>query len=152
MRPGVLGRHGQRGVHFSDVPPGQAKYVTCISGAVLDVVLDVRADSPTYGSWDAVLLDDVERRGIFIGEGLAHGFMALADASAVVYLCSSEYAADRDHGVHPLDPAVGIEWPTVGRDGRPIEPMLSPKDAAAPLLADVAASGELPTMPGADPG
>ena len=101
-----------RGIHFSDVPPGQAKYVICVSGAVLDVVVDVRVGSPTFGKWDSVLLDDIDRRGIFISEGLGHAFMSLAEGSTVVYLCSTPYAPGREHGVHPLDPAIGIEWPT----------------------------------------
>ena len=61
-----------RGVHFADVPPGQAKYVTCLTGAVLDVVVDIREGSPTFGTWDTVLLDDTDRRAIYLGEGLGH--------------------------------------------------------------------------------
>ena len=83
-----------RGIHFSDVPPGQAKYVTCVAGAVLDVVVDIRVGSPTFGRWDSVLLDDVDRRQIYLGEGLGHAFMSLADGSTVVYLCSTAYAPD----------------------------------------------------------
>ena len=97
-----------RGIHFSDVPPGQAKYVMCVSGAVLDVVVDVRVGSPTFGRWDGVILDDVDRRGMFLAEGLGHAFMSLTEASTVVYLCSTPYAPGREHGVHPLDPAIGI--------------------------------------------
>ena len=78
-----------RGIHFSDVPPGQAKYVFCLTGAILDVVVDVRVGSPTFGTWDSVLLDDTDRRGIFLEEGLGHAFMSLADGSTVVYLCST---------------------------------------------------------------
>ena len=106
-----------RGIHFSDVPPGQAKYVTCVRGAALDVVVDIRVGSPTFGQWDSVLLDDVDRRQIYLAEGLGHAFMSLADDTTVVYLCSTGYAPGREHGVHPLDPAIGIEWPTTGRDG-----------------------------------
>ena len=86
--PGVL-----RGIHFSDVPPGQAKYVTCVAGAVLDVVVDIRVGSPTFGQWDSVLLDDVDRREIYLAEGLGHAFMSLADGSTVVYLCSTAVRA-----------------------------------------------------------
>jgi dTDP-4-dehydrorhamnose 3,5-epimerase len=133
-----------RGIHYSDVPPGQAKYVTCAAGAVLDVVVDIRVGSPTFGAWDAVLLDDVDRRAIYLSEGLGHAFMSLQDASTVLYLCSSPYAPGREHGVHPLDPEIGIQWPTVGRDGSPITPRLSTKDSDAPTLAEARALGALP--------
>lgn len=133
-----------RGIHLADVPPGQAKYVTCPRGAVLDVVVDVRRGSPTFGAWDAVLLDDVDRRAVYVPEGLGHAFMSLEDDSTVVYLCSAPYAPDREHGVDPFDPAIGIAWPTTDRAGRPVEPRLSEKDAAAPSLADAEAQGLLP--------
>lgn len=127
-----------RGVHFADVPPGQAKYVTCLSGAVLDVVVDLRVGSPAYGRWDAVRLDDASRRAVYVAEGLGHAFMALTDGATVCYLCSEPYAPGREHGVHPLDPALGIDWPAG------IAPVLSPKDAAAPPLERAAATGLLP--------
>jgi dTDP-4-dehydrorhamnose 3,5-epimerase len=134
-----------RGIHFAQLPPSQAKYVTCPSGAILDVVVDIRVGSPTYGQWDAVVLDDVDRKALYLSEGLGHAFMALADDTVVNYLCSAPYAPGREHGVHPLDPAIGIEWPTEGRDGRSLTPNLSPKDAQAPTLAEVAETGVLPT-------
>lgn len=132
-RQGVL-----RGVHFADVPPGQAKFVTCASGAVLDVVVDIRVGSPTFGTWDAVRLDDRDRRAIYLAEGLGHAFFALTDQATVVYLCSTGYAPGREHGLNPLDPALGIEWP------REIPAILSEKDMAAPTLAEAAAQGILP--------
>ncbi|MCZ9337371.1 dTDP-4-dehydrorhamnose 3,5-epimerase, partial [Streptomyces sp. TRM76130] len=79
-RRGVL-----RGVHFSEVPPGQAKYVTCVRGAVLDVVVDLRTGSPGFGRWEAVRLDDDTRHAVFLAEGLGHAFMALSDDATVVY-------------------------------------------------------------------
>lgn len=133
-----------RGIHFADVPPGQAKYVTCAKGAVLDVVVDLRVGSPTFGRWDSVLLDDVDRRAIYLSEGLGHAFMSLEDDSTVLYLCSTGYAPGREHGIHPLDPQVGIVWPTTARDGSPITPQLSTKDLAAPTLAEAIAAGGLP--------
>jgi dTDP-4-dehydrorhamnose 3,5-epimerase len=133
-----------RGLHFSDLPPGQAKYVTCARGAVLDVVVDIRLGSPTFGRWDSVLLDDVDRRAIYLSEGLGHAFMSLEDSSTVLYLCSTGYAPGREHGVDPMDPAIGIEWPTTSRSGLPLTPILSDKDAAAPSLADAAAQRLLP--------
>ena len=127
-----------RGIHFSDIPPGQAKYVTCISGAILDVVVDLRVGSPGYGRWAAVPLDAKSRRAVFIAEGLGHAFMTLSDEATAVYLCSTPYAPAREHGVHPLDPDIGIAWP------EDVPPILSDKDAAAPSLAAARAAGQLP--------
>lgn len=132
-RRGVL-----RGVHFADVPPGQAKFVTCAVGAVLDVVLDVRVGSPTFGAWDSVRLDDRDRRAIYIAEGIGHAFFALTDDAAVLYLCSTRYLPGREHTVNPLDPALHLPWP----EG--IEPVLSRRDADAPTLEQAAAQGILP--------
>lgn len=133
-----------RGVHFADVPPSQAKYVFCPRGALLDVVVDIRVGSPTFGAWDTVLLDDVDRRAVFVSEGLGHAFMALEDQTTISYLVTATYNPGREHGVHPLDPALGIQWPTAGRDGAPLEPLLSAKDAEAPTLARAEAEGLLP--------
>jgi dTDP-4-dehydrorhamnose 3,5-epimerase len=133
-----------RGLHYADVPPSQAKYVTCARGAVLDVVVDIRVGSPTFGQWESVLLDDVDRRAVYLSEGLGHAFMSLEDESTVLYLCSAPYAPGREHGVNPLDPALGIAWPTTARNGHPLAPLLSDKDAAAPFLAEALASGLLP--------
>ncbi|WP_163275290.1 dTDP-4-dehydrorhamnose 3,5-epimerase family protein [Cellulomonas iranensis] len=134
-----------RGIHFADVPPGQAKYVTCVRGAVLDVVVDIRVGSPTFGRWDSVLLDDVDRRAIYLSEGLGHAFLSLEDGSTVTYLCSTGYAPGREHGIDPLDAEVGVEWPAQDRAGRPLETLLSDKDAAAPTLTEARTSGLLPT-------
>lgn len=133
-----------RGVHFADVPPSQAKFVTCLRGSVLDVVVDIRVGSPTFGQWDSVLLDDETRRCIFVSEGLGHAFLALEDDSVVSYLCTAPYTPAREHGINPLDPDLGIEWPTTGRDGRPLEAVLSEKDAAAPGFREAERDGLLP--------
>jgi dTDP-4-dehydrorhamnose 3,5-epimerase len=127
-----------RGLHFAQLPPSQAKYVTCLRGAVLDVVVDIRVGSPTFAQWDTVLLDTVDHRSIYISEGLAHGFVALQDDSTVSYLCSAGYAPQREHTICPTDPAIGVEWPVT-------DPTLSDRDAAAPTLAEVQAAGLLPT-------
>ncbi|MGD0242454.1 MAG: dTDP-4-dehydrorhamnose 3,5-epimerase [Streptosporangiaceae bacterium] len=127
-----------RGIHFADVPPGQAKYVTCVSGTVIDVVVDLRAGSPSFGRWAAVQLDDRARRAVFIGEGLGHAFAARSEEATVMYLCSSPYQPGREHGIHPLDPALAIAWPG------DVEPILSDKDARAPSLARARAAGLLP--------
>ena len=127
-----------RGIHFTQVPPGQAKYVVCPSGAILDVVVDLRLGSPSYGRWEAVRIDDRTRRAVFISEGLGHAFMALSDQATVMYLCSTPYAPGIEHGIHPLDPALAIAWPL------DVEPVLSAKDASAPGLEEVRQAGLLP--------
>lgn len=129
-----------RGVHYADVPPGQAKYVTCVAGAILNVVVDLRIDSPSFGKWEAVRLDAVTRRAVFLAEGLGHAFTALTDGATALYLCSTPYAPGREHGVHPLDPAIGIAWPT----DEGWVPVLSDKDAAAPTLDEALRAGRLP--------
>ena len=130
-----------RGLHFAEVPPSQAKYVTCVRGSVFDVVVDIRVGSPTFGQWDSVLLDDSDHRTIYLSEGLGHGFLALQDNSTVMYLCSTEYNPQREHTICATDPALAIDWPLV--DGA--APNLSDRDAAAPSLEEVRASGLLPT-------
>ena len=134
----VSARGTLRGVHFADVPPSQAKYVYCTRGAVLDVVVDLRVGSPTFGVSDSVLLDDTDRRGIYLSEGLGHAFLALTDDANVTYLCSAPYAPGREHGISPLDPALDLPWPD------DVEPLLSDKDAAAPTLEQARAQGLLP--------
>ena len=126
-----------RGIHFADVPPGQAKYVTCVRGAVLDVIVDLRVGSPTFGQWEGVRLDDTDRRAVYLSEGLGHGFCALTDDATLTYLCSETYSPTGEHGVHPLDPDLAIEWPASA-------PQLSAKDESAPSLAEAIATGLLP--------
>lgn len=132
-----------RGIHFADVPPGQAKYVYCTHGAVLDVVVDIRVGSPTFGAVDAVRLDDTDRRAIYLPEGIGHAFLALTDDAHVTYLCSTPYTPAAEHEVHPLDPALAL--PSLPGWDATVEPLLSAKDAAAPTLAQAAADGLLPT-------
>nr|WP_062136372.1 dTDP-4-dehydrorhamnose 3,5-epimerase [Demequina aestuarii] len=141
----VSGAGVLRGIHYADVPPGQAKYVTCVRGAVLDVVVDLRIGSATFGRWDAVALDDTGRGAVLISEGLGHAFVAFEDHSTVMYLCSTPFAPDREHGVNPLDPELAIDWPTSGRDGSALSLELSDKDRVAPSLSDARAAGALPT-------
>jgi dTDP-4-dehydrorhamnose 3,5-epimerase len=135
----VSARGVLRGVHFADVPPGQAKYVTCVSGAVLDVIVDLRVGSPTFGASDAVLLDTRDRRAVFLAEGLGHAFLSLEEQSTVVYLCSTGYNPAVEREVHPLDPALELPWPSE------YTAILSAKDAAAPTLAEAAERGILPS-------
>jgi dTDP-4-dehydrorhamnose 3,5-epimerase len=135
----VSSRGTVRGIHFADVPPSQAKYVTALSGALVDFVVDIRVGSPTFGRWESVLLDTVDRRGVYLAEGLGHAFVALEDDTTAMYLCSSAYNPEREHGIHPLDAEVGLTLP----EG--MEPLLSPKDSAAPSLSEAREQGLLPT-------
>jgi dTDP-4-dehydrorhamnose 3,5-epimerase len=130
-----------RGVHFAQLPPSQAKYVTCLHGAVFDVVVDIRVGSPTFGRWDAVHLDDRARRSVYISEGLGHAFLALEDDSTVMYLCSTGYDPSREHTINANDPALGITWPVVNG-----EPIMSDRDREARTLEEVGAAGLLPTF------
>ena len=134
----VSSRGTVRGVHFADVPPSQAKYVTALSGSFIDFVIDIRVGSPTFGQWDSVLLDTVDRRAIYLAEGLGHAICSLADDSTVMYLCSATYDPGREHGINPLDPALGLAVP----DG--VTAVLSAKDAAAPSLSQATEQGLLP--------
>ncbi|MTD58496.1 dTDP-4-dehydrorhamnose 3,5-epimerase family protein [Amycolatopsis pithecellobii] len=127
-----------RGVHFADTPPGQAKYVYCTSGALLDVIVDLRVGSPTFGRWDATRLDSVEFRAVYIAEGLGHAFVALEDNTAMSYLCSTAYNPAGEHGITPLDPELDLPWPAG------IPPILSEKDTQAPTFAEARAAGLLP--------
>lgn len=128
-----------RGVHFADTPPGQAKYVYCPSGTLLDVIVDLRVGSPTFGRWDAVRLDSTDFRAVYVAEGLGHAFVALEDDTAMSYLCSTGYNPGGERGITPLDPELGLPWPA------DITPILSEKDTAAPTLAEAQATGLLPS-------
>jgi len=128
-----------RGIHFADVPPGQAKYVTAVHGRVLDFVVDIRVGSSTFGQWDSVLLDDVDRRAIYLSEGLGHAFVALTDHATVSYLVSDVYSPTAEHGVNPLDPQIALRFPAEAG-----ELILSDKDADAASLAEAEQRGLLP--------
>ena len=134
----VSSRGTLRGIHFADVPPGQAKYVQCYTGRILDVVVDIRVGSPTFGTWEAVELNSESRQALYIAEGLGHAFCALSESATVGYMCSEPYAPVREHGVHPLDSELGIAWPAN------VDLQLSPKDAAAPSFSEAIESGLLP--------
>lgn len=121
------------------MPPGQAKYIQCHQGAILDVVVDVRVGSPTFGQWEVIELDSESRKALYISEGLGHAFCAVSPTATVSYMCSEPYAPEREHGVHPLDPELAITWP------QDLELHLSTKDAAAPSLSEALSLGILPT-------
>jgi dTDP-4-dehydrorhamnose 3,5-epimerase len=135
----VSARGVLRGIHYTQVPPGQAKLVTCIAGAVLDAVVDLRVGSPAFGRSELIRLDSRVRSTVWIPEGVGHAFLSLEDGSVVSYLCSTEYDPALEHAVHPLDPALDIPWPL---DGPPI---LSERDDSAPTLHDLRIADLLPT-------
>jgi dTDP-4-dehydrorhamnose 3,5-epimerase len=128
-----------RGIHFADVPPSQAKYVTAVHGAVLDFVIDLRVGSPAFGKWDAVRLDDVDRKAVYLAEGLGHAFVALTEGATVSYLVSDTYNPTHEHGINPLDADIALVFPDEAG-----ELILSPKDTDAPSLAEARSSGLLP--------
>jgi dTDP-4-dehydrorhamnose 3,5-epimerase len=129
-----------RGIHYALVPPGQAKLVTALSGAVLDYVIDLRVGSPAFGAWESVRLDDVDRRSVYLSEGLGHCFVALTDDAIVSYLVSQVYNASRELGISPTDPDIGLEFPAEAG-----ELLLSAKDLAAPSLHETLERGLLPS-------
>jgi dTDP-4-dehydrorhamnose 3,5-epimerase len=126
-----------RGIHFAELPRGQAKYVTVATGSVIDFVVDVRVGSPTFGTWDSVTLDTVDRRAVYLAEGLGHAFIALDDDTVLTYLVSDVYSPTMEHGIDPLDEEIGLDF------GFPADKLLlSPKDIDAPSLRE--AAGSLP--------
>jgi dTDP-4-dehydrorhamnose 3,5-epimerase len=123
------GRGVLRGMHFS-LGAGQAKLVRCARGAIWDVAVDIRPGSPTFGRWDAVILDDVDHRQIYLPVGFAHGFIVTSEIADVVYRCSSYYDGELERGFAWDDPDVAIEWPA--------EPTaVSARDRSAPRLAEI---------------
>jgi dTDP-4-dehydrorhamnose 3,5-epimerase len=125
-------RHTLRGLHFQVPPHAQAKLVRCLRGALLDVAVDVRAGSPTYGEWVGAVLDEDNGRQLFIPAGFAHGFVSLTEDCEIAYKVSAFYSPECDGGIRWDDPEVGVDW------GLPegSAPVLSDKDRALPLLAE----------------
>ncbi|MFI9841231.1 dTDP-4-dehydrorhamnose 3,5-epimerase family protein [Nonomuraea sp. NPDC051941] len=132
-RRGVL-----RGVHYTLTPPGTAKYTCCVRGKAIDIVVDIRVGSPTYGRWDSSVLNGVSYRSLYLPVGVGHAFVALEDETMMTYLLSEPYEPDHELAVDPLDPALGLPIPA------DIEPIMSQRDLAAPTLAEAAAAGLLP--------
>ena len=128
-----------RGVHFADTPPGQAKYVYCAHGEALDVIVDLREGSPTFGVVDTVRLSSERISAVYLPEGLGHAFVALADHTVIAYYCSTEYNPPAEPGVNPLAPELNLPWPPE------IDPVLSDKDRSAPTLAQAREQGLLPS-------
>jgi dTDP-4-dehydrorhamnose 3,5-epimerase len=128
-----------RGIHYTQLPPGQAKYVYCASGSVLDIMVDIRVGSPTFGAHAAVTLSSAAANAVFMAEGIAHAYLALEDDTTVTYLVSSLYAPHRDCSVTPYDTDLALPWPEA------LTPVtLSEKDRGAPSLAEARDAGLLP--------
>ncbi|MEU8261690.1 dTDP-4-dehydrorhamnose 3,5-epimerase [Micromonospora sp. NPDC048999] len=133
----VSHRGVMRGIHYTQVPPGTAKYFTCVRGTLLSAVVDVRVGSPTFGQWRTVELNAADGQALYVAEGLAHGFLSLDD-SVLVYACSTTFNPRHEHGINMLDPELGIDWPAG------VSPELSEKDSVAPNLAEAERLGLLP--------
>lgn len=116
-----------RGLHFQKHPKAQAKLVRCIAGKILDVAVDIRQCSPTFGKWEAEILDSLDSHMLYIPAGFAHGFAVLSDTAEVFYKTSDEYSRENDRGIIWNDPGIGIEWGLKN-------PIVSDKDQALPPL------------------
>jgi dTDP-4-dehydrorhamnose 3,5-epimerase len=121
-----------RGLHFQ-LSPGQAKLLRCARGAILDVAVDLRKNSSTYGQWEGHVLDDEKHHQVFVPIGFAHGFVVLSDVADVAYLVSSVYDPATEAGIAWDDPDVGVDWQVE-------EPLLSGRDQTAPKLSEIADS------------
>ena len=132
-----------RGIHYADVPPGQAKYITCVSGAILDYIVDIRAGSPTFGQWEAVSLTAENRNAVLIDVGLGHAFVALEPDTTVSYLVTDHFKPESEHAINPLDAELGLEFPLPQRDL-----LVSSKDQVAPGFREALGSGSLPKWKG----
>ena len=110
-----------RGLHFQLPPYTETKLVRCIKGSILDVFVDLRKDSSTFGKWDSIELSDENKKMVFIPRGFAHGFCTLTDESEVLYKVDNYYSKENERGLMWNDPEIGIEWPVE-------KPILSDKD------------------------
>jgi dTDP-4-dehydrorhamnose 3,5-epimerase len=128
-----------RGIHYSIAPRGQAKWITCVSGAIQDVILDIRPESKSFGQWIDVDLKGDSGKAVFISEGLGHGFLALEDKTSVAYLASTPFSPADEYEINPLDKKIAINW------GIQISKLkISDKDRSAPTLAERLTEGKLP--------
>jgi dTDP-4-dehydrorhamnose 3,5-epimerase len=128
-----------RGIHYSIAPRGQAKWITCVSGSIKDVIVDIRPESKSFGQWIEVELSGDSGDAIYISESLGHGFLALEDNTAVAYLVSTPFSPVHELEINPLDERIGINW---GMDLSELK--ISGKDKIAPSLTERLAEGKLP--------
>jgi dTDP-4-dehydrorhamnose 3,5-epimerase len=131
-----------RGIHYSLAPDGQAKWVTCVQGSILDVVVDIRPNSATFKKFEVIALKGNEGRSVLISPGLGHGFLSLEDNTSISYLLSSPYSPDFEYEIQPNDPELSIDWHLELIGGLGV--VVSPKDEQAPTLAERLAEGKLP--------
>ena len=131
-----------RGIHYSLAPNGQAKWVTCVSGSINDVIVDLRTDSPTFKQVEYVSLDEGDGKAVLIGPGLGHGFFSKKDNSGVAYLLNSEYEPSLEFDISPTDPDLMISWS--GGLNEDLIPVTSSKDSLAPTLRVRQEQGKLP--------
>ncbi|UMP01387.1 dTDP-4-dehydrorhamnose 3,5-epimerase family protein [Amycolatopsis sp. EV170708-02-1] len=127
-----------RGVHYTVTPPGIAKYVYCARGKALDIVVDIRVGSPTFGKWDSVLMDQETHRTMYFPVGVGHAFVALEDDTVMSYMLSGGYVPENELALSALDPALGLPIGTAG------DPILSDRDQVAITLAEARRQGLLP--------
>ncbi len=135
----VSRRNTLRGIHSVALPPGQAKYVTCVRGALRDIVVDLRVGSPTFGAYESNVLDAKSGRTVYVPEGVGHGFLTLTDDACICYVLSEVHVPGTQIDINPLDPDLALPW------GFTEPPLMSPKDAGAPDAAEAAAAGILAT-------
>jgi dTDP-4-dehydrorhamnose 3,5-epimerase len=133
-----------RGIHFADNPPGQAKYVSCLKGAIWDVVVDLRTESPTFGKWEGVEVSLENGKSVLIAEGLGHGFLSLEEGSVVSYLCSEEYNPTTERQINPLDKDLAIDFSGFGSKFGVEEFLLSDQDKKAQGFQEALGAGLLP--------
>ncbi|OLR95307.1 dTDP-4-dehydrorhamnose 3,5-epimerase family protein [Actinokineospora bangkokensis] len=131
-----------RGVHYFADGAGQAKYVTCAHGEVVDVAVDLRVGSPTFGRWTANRLSQAEPRSVYLPRGIGHAFVALTERAVMQYLCDREYVPGLELTIHPLDPELALPWPA------DLPRIVSDRDSSAPTLREAAELGLLPRYEG----
>ena len=126
----TLNKYTIRGLHFQVAPHSETKLIRVVSGALLDVFVDIRRRSDTYGGWDAIELTADNFKAAYVPKGFAHGFCTLADDTVVVYKVDAHYVPDHERGIRWNDPTLNIDWPTD-------DPEISTKDAAQPLFREL---------------
>lgn len=133
-----------RGVHYSIAPVGQHKLVTCVYGSILDVLVDLRIDSPTFLNVEKLVLTPESGEVLFVPTGVGHSFLVISDLASVVYLTSSEFDPGNEKTISPLDSALGLEW--LGKSAEDL--LLSERDKSAPSLHEARSRGHLPFFKG----
>jgi dTDP-4-dehydrorhamnose 3,5-epimerase len=130
-----------RGIHYSLSSEGQAKWVTCVSGSIMDFIVDIRPNSQTYGQWIKVELNANSGRSVLIGKNLGHAFISLEEKTIVAYLLDSEYSPEEEFAINPLDLDLAIEW---GHEYSTMQ--FSQKDQLAPSLKEMNFRNKLPMI------